>query len=163
MNTINERLDRLEKLTNSTPIEPAFIADIHNKEEDIKKQRKIKTYNEIKDSYIDDIKKFFNNPIKELSNVIEHTVYFVEKYAPIISSLFSVVVKGEAKLSFALELIGLVVDLTSYVLDTDFVKNMINHFVDIMNERRITSTTIEKTKKKQGCFNKKKKPTISLR
>src|SRR5690606_21057949 len=122
MNTLNERLERLEKLNNSKPIEPSFIIDIHDKEENIKQRHKMLTYNEIKNKYINDINNFFSNQLKELTNIIEHTVYFVEIYTSVISSLFNVIVKGDSKLSVALVLIGLVIDLCKFVFESDFIQ-----------------------------------------
>jgi hypothetical protein len=107
-----------------------------------------------------EVNKWVSNPFRELTKVIEITVHYVETYAPIVGQIFGVILKGYSKLSFAMELIGLVISAVDTFLDSDLLKNMINHFVLIFNERKTLSSSSQSSnsepnkKRKKGFFNK---------
>jgi hypothetical protein len=139
---IKSLAQRLEAIENTIPevknnsFEPSFIAHINQKQaqsDNIKKQNK---YLQIKNNYIEQVNRWVTEPLKNLTKVIEITVHFVEEHAGDVSRLFGVVVKGDAKLQFAFELISLIIDFTKSLLDSEFVKNAIDHFCIIMNERK---------------------------
>lgn len=155
--SISTRLDNIEATLSVAPsFEPSFVAQIHQKESEVKKRSLNQKYQDVKDKYVDEIKKWIQDPLKEITKVIEVTVHYVETYSPIVGQIFGVVLKGDSKLSFALELIGMVVDIVNSFLDSDLLKNMINHFCLIMNERKSLTASTQSTesvptkKKKKG-------------
>lgn len=152
--SIASRLEQLEATlpTAVSSFEPSFVAQVHRREVESKTRYLNKRYNEIKDKYVEEVNKWVQNPLSELTKVIELTVHYVETYAPIVSQIFSVAVNGDAKLSFALELIGLVVRGISEIVNSDFVKQSINHFVLIMNERKSLTAPVQVQKKKKKSF-----------
>ena len=135
--SITSRLEQLEaNIGSSSTFEPSFISELHRKEDDVKKKTSVQKYNQLKDEYLETVKKWISDPVSQLTKLIELTVYFVEQSTPVVSQIFSTVVKGDAKLNFALELIGLVLNVVNEFINSDFLKNTINHFVTLMNEKK---------------------------
>jgi hypothetical protein len=116
--------------------EPSFISELHRKEEDVKKSASIQKYNDIKNEYLETVKKWITDPLSQLTKLVELTVFFVESASPIVAQIFGTIIKGNAKLNFALELIGLVINVVNEFINSDFLKNTINHFVTLFNERK---------------------------
>lgn len=153
--SINTRLEQLEQnVPITTSFEPSFVMQVHKKEEERKKYSLNRKYVEIKDKYVETINKWVKEPLNELTKVIELTVHFVEEYSPIVGQIFGVVLKGDSKLNFALELIALVANAVTEIINSEFLKNTINHFCLIMSERKTLTAPQpgEKPKKKKGFF-----------
>jgi len=152
--TLNSRVIDIEKKINTVhPFEPSFISHIHEKEEKKNNEVVQRRYSEIKNQYKTDIKKWVDDPIKQFTKVVEFTVHFVENYSPVISDLFGVALKGNGKLEFAIELIQLVISSIQSFIDNDFIKNSIDHFVIIMNERKsLTNNDNKSNDKKKNKF-----------
>ena len=141
LKNLDARLSAIERNVNikDEAFEPSFISELQRKEDDIKKKTSVQKYNQLKDEYLETVKKWISDPVSQLTKLIELTVYFVEQSTPIVSQIFNAVVKGDAKLNFALELIGLVLNVVNEFINSDFLKNTINHFVTLMNEKKLTS------------------------
>lgn len=158
--SITSRLENIESnlsnITEHNVLEPSFVSQIHQKEKEVKKKDLNRKYQDIKDKYIDEVNKWVKEPMNEITKVVEVTVHYVEKIAPIVGQIFGVIVKGESKLNLALELIDLVINVVDIFMDSDLLKNIINHFVVIFDERqtlsRSQSTSLEPKRKRKSFF-----------
>ena len=160
LKSLNERLSALEG--GSKVFEPSFVSYAHKKNEEEQEKQRTGKYNEIIEVYQNEVKKYIDEPLKQFTRLAELTVHFVEKYIPIICELFKFTISSDVKLNFAIELIKIVVDLVAAMLDSDFVKNTINHFVMIMNERKKEYVDNKPVKRKKKSFFKSIR-SVSLR
>lgn len=166
--SLNERINNLESsisnYNETKSFEPSFIAYAQKKDSEEKRRYRMEKYDEIIDCYQKEVKTYIEDPIKQFTKLVEITVHFVEKYIPKICQIFMFHITSDTKLNFALELIKIVVDIVNEIIDSDFIKNSINHFVMIMNERKIefkSQNQKQKKKRKKKFFETIK--SISLR
>lgn len=155
--TVSTRLDQLEaNLSTQSGLKPSFVLNIQKNEQQQQLKTTSQRYQDIVSRFIDDVNKYVTNPLSEVSKVVELAVHFVEDYSPLVSQLFGVVVKGNAKLEFAIELISKVIDCVDTFVNSEFLKNIIEHFVTIFNERKLLTAPNSQQqiskKKKKGFF-----------
>jgi len=150
--TLSKKVEKIENEININNFEPSFIKHIHDKNEHDVKDLVKKKYEKIKSEYKKELYKWVTDPLKNLTKVIEYTVHFVEQFTPFVSQIFNTTIKGNGKLEFAIELITMVIDISNTFIDIDFLKNSVNHFVIIMNERKTLTNENKNNDKKKNKF-----------